>query len=97
MLRDGDVNVYVYLHTNGSLIRKPRSIGDPLEYFESDFIVSWWSLNGKSDIIGMLSDIRSRALYIKNPEYLIRIEEMYSITKADLFQHAVKIAAKEAS
>ncbi len=96
MDNDQTTHTYVYLHTNGSLITKPRSISDPHEYFDSDFIVDWWGLGNRGDVINMLSEIKTRGLYLANPERHIKnIEGIYNITSSDYFQHAVKMAAKE--
>jgi hypothetical protein len=41
--------VYIYLHTNGSVIVKPAMVVDtpnmgPEKYFESDFVLGWWAI-----------------------------------------------------
>lgn len=36
---------YYYLHENGELISKPAlAVGNPAEYFESDFVRKWWEI-----------------------------------------------------
>ncbi|MCK5611960.1 hypothetical protein KAR91_59370 [Candidatus Pacearchaeota archaeon] len=89
-------HTYAYLHTNGSMITKPGGIGDPHKYFESDFVVDWWALNNRDDVISMISEIKTRGLYLDNAERRIKnIEGMYNITSSDYFRHAVKVAAEE--
>lgn len=36
---------YYYLHTNGNLIHKSINIGNPYDYFDSDFVHSWWEVD----------------------------------------------------
>ena len=44
--------MYKYLHTNGKIISKSDFVvGNPHEYFESDFVVAWWHFNDKTGLI----------------------------------------------
>lgn len=87
---------YVYLHTNGKLITKMEgAVTDPKDYFESDFVVTWWRIETPADMLRLIYDIKTKYSDVKPDWDSSGIENAWNITKADYFQHAVKMAAKE--
>jgi len=51
--------MYIYLHTNGSLITKVDFVVDslgPSDYFESDFVEEWWHFKTKEDFKALIPE-----------------------------------------
>lgn len=93
---------YWYLHTNGNLIKKRPLPGIRDDLNESDFVVKWWMVVNKNDMIIMLCDLKTNFIdSAKDMHGLIQFcnntEIGWNITSADYFRHAVKVAAKEES
>ena len=87
---------YYYLHINGKLLAKAGSVvGNPREYFDSDFVVKWWSVSCKDDGVAMLKDIENNYMHLVLRERLDELVKKWNITSVDYFRHAVKKAAGE--
>lgn len=81
---------YFYLHINGQVIVKSAHIvGDPEQYFESDFVIAWWLVESHEDRVAMLYDLKN-----KHNKMVSGKEKAWGITGADYFKHAVKAAAE---
>ena len=87
---------YWYLHTNGTLIKKTAGVVNTKDFDESDFVVKWWYVEYKEDMLVMLDDIKKNYSWTIESfdSFCRKAEDVWGITSNDYFRHAVKEASR---